>query len=106
MVLPRPGGGQCGPDHRLPAHDPTEPRSRLTLSEASDASHGVLPRFTIDGSQDHAAAIASDHIVPGTTIDVRQVRYLNNIVEQGQRAVKRIARPMRGFKSVEATRAP
>jgi putative transposase len=33
---------------------------------------------------------------------MRQVRYLNNLVEQDHRAVKRLTRPMLGFKSVEA----
>jgi putative transposase len=32
-------------------------------------------------------------------IEIRQVKYLNNIVEQDHRAVKRLARPMLGFKS-------
>jgi putative transposase len=31
----------------------------------------------------------------------RFVRYLNNIVEQDHRAVKRVVRPMLGFKSME-----
>ena len=31
--------------------------------------------------------------------DLRQVKYLNNIVEQDHRAIKRIVRPMLGFKS-------
>lgn len=30
---------------------------------------------------------------------VRQVKYLNNIVEQDQRAIKRLTRPMLGFKA-------
>ena len=30
---------------------------------------------------------------------IRQVKYLNNIVEQDHRAVKRLTRPMLGFKS-------
>ena len=30
---------------------------------------------------------------------MRQVKYLNNIVEQDHRAIKRIVRPMLGFKS-------
>jgi putative transposase len=30
---------------------------------------------------------------------VRQAKYLNNVVEQDHRAVKRITRPMLGFKS-------
>jgi hypothetical protein len=38
-------------------------------------------------------------------IKVRQVKYLNNIVEQDHRAVKRITRPMLGFKSFRAAQA-
>jgi putative transposase len=32
-------------------------------------------------------------------ITIRQVRYLNNVVEQDHRAVKRVVRPMLGFKT-------
>jgi len=35
-------------------------------------------------------------------IIVRQVKYLNNIVEQDHRAIKRVTRPMLGFKSFRA----
>ena len=35
-------------------------------------------------------------------ISVRQVKYLNNIVEQDHRAIKRVTRPMLGFKSFGA----
>jgi putative transposase len=38
-------------------------------------------------------------------IEIRQVKYLNNIVEQDHRAIKRITRPMLGFKSFRAARA-
>jgi transposase-like protein len=34
-----------------------------------------------------------------TPIRVRQVKYLNNIVEQDHRAIKRRIRPMMGFKN-------
>lgn len=34
-----------------------------------------------------------------TPIIVRQVKYLNNIVEQDHRAIKRVTRPMLNFKS-------
>jgi len=37
-------------------------------------------------------------------IAVRQIKYLNNIVEQGHRAVKRITQPMMGLKSFRAAR--
>ena len=38
----------------------------------------------------------------GTAIISRQVKYLRNVVEQDHRAVKRVTRPMLGFKSFEA----
>jgi transposase-like protein len=38
-------------------------------------------------------------------IHIRQSRYLNNRIEQDDRAVKRRIRPMLGFKSVNSTRA-
>jgi len=44
---------------------------------------------------------ATDEINGGMAvpITVRQVKYLNNIVEQDHRAIKRVTRPMLGFKS-------
>jgi putative transposase len=38
----------------------------------------------------------------GTAIVIRQVKYLNNMVEQDHRGVKRVTRPMLGFKSFNA----
>ena len=35
---------------------------------------------------------------------VRQVKYLNNLVEQDHRAIKRITRPMLGFQSFQAAK--
>jgi putative transposase len=35
-------------------------------------------------------------------IPVRQVKYLNNIVEQDHRAIKRVTTPMLSFKSIRA----
>ena len=35
---------------------------------------------------------------------VRQVKYLNNIVEQDHLAVKRITKPMLGFKSFQSAK--
>ena len=39
-----------------------------------------------------------------TPITIRQVKYLNNVVEQDQRAIKRITRPMQGFKDFRCAR--
>jgi transposase-like protein len=35
---------------------------------------------------------------------IRQVKYLNNVVEQDHRAIKRIIRPMLGFKDFRCAR--
>jgi putative transposase len=64
--------------------------------------HGVPETITIDGSEAHEAAIKRDNEEHGTTISIRQGKYLHNIVEQDHRAVKRIARPMVGFKAFDA----
>ena len=64
--------------------------------------NGVPETITIDGSAANEAAIKSYNVEHGTAIAIRQIKYLNNIVEQDHRAVKRITRPMLGFKSFEA----
>src|SRR5712692_10090707 len=64
--------------------------------------HGVPEKITIDGSAANEAAIKSYNEEHGTTIEIRQIKYLNNIVEQDHRAVKRVTRPMLGFKSFDA----
>jgi putative transposase len=58
--------------------------------------------MTIDGSDANEAAIKSYNEAHGTNIIIRQVKYLNNIVEQDHRGVKRVTRPMLGFKSFDA----
>jgi putative transposase len=64
--------------------------------------HGVPEKITIDGSEANAAAIRSYNKAHGTDIVIRQVKYLNNIIEQDHRGVKRVTRPMLGFKAFEA----
>jgi transposase-like protein len=64
--------------------------------------HGVPEKITIDGSAANEAATKSYNEEHGTTITIRKVKYLNNIVEQDHRAVKRVTRPMLGFKSFAA----
>jgi transposase-like protein len=64
--------------------------------------HGVPAKITIAGSAANEAAIKSYNEEHGTAIVIRQVKYLNNIVEQDHRAVKRVTRPMLGFKSFDA----
>src|SRR5262245_32818944 len=56
--------------------------------------HGVSEKITIDGSDANEAAIKSYNEEHGTNITIRQVKYLNNIVEQDHRGVKWVTQPM------------
>jgi transposase-like protein len=64
--------------------------------------NGLPETITIDGSDANEAAIKSYNEAHGTAIIIRQVKYLNNIVEQDHRDVKRVTRPILGFKAFEA----
>jgi len=64
--------------------------------------NGVPEKITIDGSAANEAAIKSYNAEHGTVIAIRKIKYLNNIVEQDHRAVKRVTRPMLGLKSFDA----
>lgn len=66
--------------------------------------HGEPDKITIDKSGANTAAIGSYNADHGATIELRQCKYLNNIVEQDHRAIKRIVRPMLGFKSFRSAR--
>jgi putative transposase len=61
-------------------------------------------KITIDQSGSNTAAITPYNRSYKTAIILRHSKYLNNIVEQDQRAVKRVVRPMLGFKSFWAAR--
>jgi transposase-like protein len=56
-------------------------------------------KITIDKSGANTAAIEGVKKDACVDILMRQNKYLNNIVQQDHRAVKRITRPMLGFKS-------
>ena len=64
--------------------------------------NGLPETITSDGSDAHAAAIKRYHQEHGTAITIRQVQYLNTVVEQEHRAVKRVTRPMQGLQAVDA----
>ena len=61
--------------------------------------HGVPEKITIDKSGANTAAVQGLIDDSGVTIELRQSKYLNNLVEQDHRATKRRVRPMLGFKS-------
>ena len=76
-----------------------EKAARKFLNKAIGRHGGVPEKITIDGSAANEAAIKSHNEEHGTSIEIRKVKYLNNIVEQDHRGVKRITRPMLGFQS-------
>jgi transposase-like protein len=61
--------------------------------------HDVPVSVTIDKSGANTAAVRGLIAESGATIELRQSKYLNNIVEQDHRAIKRRTKPMMGFKS-------
>ena len=66
--------------------------------------NGEPDKVTLDKSGANKAAMNPINQDRDESIEVRQIKYLNNIVEQGHRAVKRITKPMMGFKSFRAAR--
>ncbi len=60
--------------------------------------------FCTRASGASAAAIETLKQEAGQEIEMRQIKYLNNIVEQDHRAIKRVVRPMLGFKSFRSAR--
>src|SRR5215510_4246392 len=64
--------------------------------------HGVPTTLTSDSSEANEAAIKRDNEIHGTHLIIQQVKYLNNMIEQDHRAVKRMTRPMLGFTSFDA----
>jgi len=67
-------------------------------------TQGLPEKITIDRSGANTAASTHYNHTHKTAIVMRHCKYLNNIVEQDHRAVKRLTRPMLGFKSFWAAR--
>lgn len=84
--------------------------------------HGLPDKVTIDKSGANKAGIDSincqlmllalmGYLASGQLsywpfqLQVRQVKYLNNIVEQDHRSIKRIIKPMLGFKTFDTAKA-
>ena len=61
--------------------------------------NGTPEKITIDKSGSNAAALETHNAETGAAIEIRQVKYLNNIVEQDHRNVKRLTSPGLGFGS-------
>jgi putative transposase len=73
-------------------------------------SNGVPDRVVIDKSGANLAGLQAVNAIlkftgGGRTVEIRQVKYLNNILEQDHRFIKRITGPTMGFKAFHSASA-
>ena len=61
-------------------------------------------KINIDKSGSNTAAIKSYNDEEGSDIEIRQKRYLNNIIEQDHRPIKQLCRASLGFKTFRTAR--
>ena len=87
-------------DFLLTAHRDTAAARRFF--EKAMRENGTPDKIAMDKSGANKAAIDDINGGMAVPITVRQVKYLNNVVEQDHRAIKRVTRPMLGFKSFRA----
>lgn len=68
--------------------------------------NGHPEKVTIDKSGSNISALksANKELAGDKQIEVRQVKYLNNIVEQDHRFIKKRTKPMLGFKSFRSAK--
>ena len=78
--------------------------ARRFFDKAIEAN-GDPDQVAMDKSGANKAAIDAINAGRHVPIVVRQVKYLNNIVEQDHRAIKRVTRPMLNFKSFRSARS-
>ncbi len=72
------------------------------FKKALGSNHNQMPRvITVDKNASYPIAIdeLKNEKKLSKNIEIRQIKYLNNIVEQDHRSVKRIITPMLGFQS-------
>jgi len=77
--------------------------ARRYFEKAID-QNGAPETITVDKSGANLAALEAISVGRDTPIRTRQNKYLNNIVEQDHRAIKRIIKPMTGFKDFRCAR--
>ncbi len=76
----------------------------MRFFEKAMQDNGTPEKVSMDKSGANQPAIGQIIEDKDISVIVRQIKYLNNIVGQDQRAVKRLTKPMLGFKSFEAAR--
>ena len=77
--------------------------ARRYFERANDL-HDTPEKITLDKSGANTAAVHGLIADSGLRIELRQSKYLNNVVEQDHRAIKRRTRAMMGFKFFDSAR--
>ena len=69
--------------------------------------NGRPEKVTIDKSGANFASLKNinNNLNESEKIEIRQIKYLNNIIEQDHRFIKKITKPMKGFKSFHSANA-
>jgi putative transposase len=80
-----------------------EAAARRYFGKAID-QNGAPETVTVDKSGANLAALNAINADRETPVKVRQNKYLNNLVEQDHRAIKRIIKPMMNFKDFRCAR--
>ena len=79
-----------------------EKQQRDFFKKALSSNHNQIPRvITVDKNPAYPPAIdelKNDKILH-KNVEIRQIKYLNNIIEQDHRSIKRIVNSMLGFQS-------
>jgi putative transposase len=78
--------------------------NEFLIQSSAIGQDDVPEKIAIDKSGSNKAVIVSIQVDRGLAVVMRQSRYLNNIVEQDHRAIKRVTRPMLGFKTFRCAR--
>ena len=90
-------------DFLLTAKRDTE--AALRFLRQAIRNNGTPEKINIDKSGSNTAAIKAYNAEAGSAIEIRQCKYLNNIVEQDHRTVKQKTRAALGFKAFNSAHA-
>jgi transposase-like protein len=105
MDVPVPCGGLTGRTVESPLSRRREVSAAKTFFRKALRHHGPPRTITLDGFEPSHAAIRrmgmrnEFHYRRENPVKIRSCQYLNNIVEQDHRRIKRRVQPMLGFKT-------
>ena len=106
MDVPLSCRGFAGEHARISPQPPEEMRhsAKRFFSKVLDAPHTSTPRvITVDKNAAYPKAfneLKSEELMPDAC-ELRQSKYLNNLIEQDHRFIKRLVKPGMGFFSFE-----